>query len=148
MTVGIIKINITADVENSLAVRQLCAMLHPGAAVQERDTSHPVRMIVENEKVKRPVETPEQGERDVMKVSRAVKDARRRRVAGRHSVRERPLEGAKAAKRTGQTNSRAPVLHRNYARLKGCHEFSLGRQAAVQIQYAKFHAEHPFAIGS
>src|SRR5262249_45751166 len=128
-----IKIHIAAHMEYALAMRQSHRMVYPRAAVQERNSPHPVRMIVEDQEVKRPIQSPEQCECRMMKVSGTVKRATSFCRVARQPLRQRLFKRAKTAEGAGQTNAWAPVFHWNDRRLQTRHELSLERYTAVQV---------------
>src|SRR5262245_47741936 len=118
----VIKIEIAAEMENTLELGQAQGMIEPGAAVQQGHAAHPVRVLVEDQEIEWPIEPAQQGERDVMKVARAVIRQTWKFPAIGQSFTAFALETVISAKRASQANSLPPISERNHFRTASARE--------------------------
>src|SRR5262249_16851081 len=129
-TIVIVEVEIAADVNDTLQIRQLERMPEPRAAVHDGNGAHPVGMLVDHEQVERLFNAAQEGQRYMVKISGAEK-RERRLVASANNLTKLLLETSKRVEAAGQPNPRAPTAKVHYFGVKTAEEITLGYDSAV-----------------
>src|SRR5207245_11350889 len=62
-SIGVIEIEVPAHMEDAANLRQPRRVVQPGATMKDRDATHPVGMLIDDEQVHRPAHAPQQRDR-------------------------------------------------------------------------------------
>src|SRR5271154_172569 len=140
MAKAVVEIQLTADVKDLAHVRQLGRVIQPGAAVQERNAAHPIRMLVEHEQVTWLHEPAHECQRDVMEVAGAKESAesvcrKATTCLGPHGL----LKAPKSPEATAEPEPWSPAFGAPHLWLKSLQNRGLRGDATVEIDKPGLH---------